>query len=42
MNKLAILALLGVSSACNKRGLINTANSILRPDREYLCKFTPE
>jgi hypothetical protein len=42
INKLAILALLGVTSACNKRGMINAVNSVLRPDRDEKCKFTPE
>jgi hypothetical protein len=43
MNKLAILALLGVANACHgKRGLINAVNSVLRPDREYKCTFAPE
>ena len=37
MNKLAILALLGVTSACNKRGMINAVNSVLRTEREEKC-----
>lgn len=43
MNKLAILALLGVANACHsKRTLINAVNSVFRPDRDINCSFAPE